>query len=149
MKSTPEAPTVAAVSVDDMRERIRRKSRLKGRQPEEAAMADVAQLLGPRPAGGFRRDLLIEYLHRLNDHFGVLHDRHLVALAKQMNLPMAEVYEVASFYHHFEIVRGDDAASEHAGNTRSPAAFTCTTPMRAEMSRPSRPCALLATCSAR
>jgi len=72
-------------------------------------MAEVAQLLGPRPATGFRRDLLIEYLHRLNDHFGVLHDRHLVALAKQMNLPMAEVYEVASFYHHFEIVRGEEA----------------------------------------
>ena len=112
MHLAPEAPNatvVAAVSVNDMRERIRRKSRLKGRQPEEAAMADVAQLLGPRPANGFRRDLLIEYLHRLNDHFGVLHDRHLVALARQMNLPMAEVYEVASFYHHFEIVRGHDA----------------------------------------
>lgn len=105
----PSAPVVAAVSVNDMRERIARKSRLKGRQPEDAAMADVAQLLGPRPANGFRRDLLIEYLHRLNDHFGVLHDRHLVALARQMNLPMAEVYEVASFYHHFDIVRGDDA----------------------------------------
>ena len=112
MHLAPEAPpatVVAAVSVNDMRERIRRKSRLKGRQPEDAAMADVAQLLGPRPATGFRCDLLIEYLHRLNDHFGVLHDRHLVALAKQMNLPMAEVYEVASFYNHFEIVRGEDA----------------------------------------
>ena len=109
MHLAPEAPTVDAVSVNDMRERIRLKSRLKGRQPEDAAMAEVAQLLGPRPATGFRRDLLIEYLHRLNDHFGVLHDRHLVALAKQMNLPMAEVYEVASFYHHFEIVRGEEA----------------------------------------
>ena len=109
MNPASEAPTVAAVSVHDLRERIRRKGRLKGRQPEEAALADVAQLLGPRPAEGYRRDLLIEHLHRLNDHFGVLHDRHLVALAKQMNLPMAEVYEVASFYHHFDIVRGDEA----------------------------------------
>ena len=109
MHLAPEAPTVAAVSVNDMRERIRRKSHLKGRQPEDAAMTEVARLLGPRPATGWRRDLLIEYLHCLNDHFGVLHDRHLVALAKQMNLPMAEVYEVASFYHHFEIVRGHDA----------------------------------------
>ena len=74
--STPPSATFLATA-DDMRERIRRKSHLKGRQPEEAAMADVAQLLGPRPANGFRRDLLIEYLHRLNDHFGVLHDRHL------------------------------------------------------------------------
>ncbi|MDH4426347.1 MAG: NAD(P)H-dependent oxidoreductase subunit E [Acidovorax sp.] len=109
MHLAPEAPTVAAVSVADMRERIRRKSHLKGRQPDHAAMAEVAPLLGPRSATGYRRDLLIEYLHRLNDHFGVLHDRHLVALARQMNLPMAEVYEVASFYHHFEVVRGEDA----------------------------------------
>ncbi|MFY3386082.1 NAD(P)H-dependent oxidoreductase subunit E [Paracidovorax sp. MALMAid1276] len=114
MHLAPEASSatvVAAVSVNDLRERIRRKSRLKGRQPEDAAMAEVAQLLGPRPADGYRRDLLIEYLHRLNDHFGVLHDRHLVALARQMNLPMAEVYEVASFYHHFNIVRGEDAVA--------------------------------------
>ena len=111
MNTVPQAPTVAAVSVNDIRERIRRKSRLKGRQPEDAAMAEVAQLLGPRPADGFRRDLLIEHLHRLNDHFAVLHDRHLVALAQQLNLPMAEVYEVASFYHHFDIVRGDDAVA--------------------------------------
>ncbi|MDH4463340.1 MAG: NAD(P)H-dependent oxidoreductase subunit E [Acidovorax sp.] len=111
MHLAPEAPTVAAVSVADMRERIRRKSHLKGRQPDHAAMAEVAPLLGPRSATGYRRDLLIEYLHRLNDHFGVLHDRHLVALARQMNLPMAEVYEVASFYHHFEVVRGEDAVA--------------------------------------
>ena len=111
MNIVSEAPTVAAVSLTDMRERIRRKSRLKGRQPEDAAMAEVAQLLGERPDGGWRRDLLIEYLHLLNDHFAVLHDRHLVALARQLNLPMAEVYEVASFYHHFDIVRGDDAAA--------------------------------------
>ncbi len=109
MQLTPDTPVVPLASVSDMRERIRRKSRLKGRQPEDAAMAEVAQQLGPRPVDGFRRDLLIEYLHRLNDHFGVLHDRHLVALAKQLNLPMAEVYEVASFYHHFDIVRGQDA----------------------------------------
>lgn len=111
MSFQTEVPTVAAMSLDDMRERIRRKSRLKGRQPEDAAMAEVAQLLGPRPVDGFRRDLLIEYLHCLNDQFGVLHDRHLVALAKQLNLPMAEVYEVASFYHHFDIVRGNDAVA--------------------------------------
>ncbi|MCW5255589.1 NADH-quinone oxidoreductase subunit F [Verminephrobacter aporrectodeae subsp. tuberculatae] len=109
MKHSPEAPPVSVLSVDDMRARIRRQSHLKGRQPEAAALAEVAQLLGPRPANGFRRDLLIEYLHRLNDHFGVLHERHLVALAKQLNRSMAEVYEVASFYHHFEVVRGADS----------------------------------------
>jgi Mrp family chromosome partitioning ATPase/NADH:ubiquinone oxidoreductase subunit E len=67
-----------------------------------------------RPAGqGFFEQVPhhLDQQHRLNDHFGVLHDRHLVALARQMNLPMAEVYEVASFYHHFDIVRGDDAVA--------------------------------------
>jgi formate dehydrogenase len=63
-----------------------------------------------RPEGGHRRDLLIEHLHRLNDHYRGLHDRHLVALAQEMNLPMAEVYEVASFYHHFEILREGQSA---------------------------------------
>jgi formate dehydrogenase len=47
---------------------------------------------------------LIEYLHQLNDAWRFLHERHLVALAKEMNIPMAEVYEVATFYHHFEVV---------------------------------------------
>ncbi len=108
MPFRPDSPAVPLATANDMRERIRRKSYLKGRQPELEAMAEVAALLDERPAEGFRRDLLIEYLHRLNDHFGVLHDRHLVALARQMNVPMAEVYEVASFYHHFEIVRGAD-----------------------------------------
>jgi formate dehydrogenase len=48
---------------------------------------------------------LIENLHKLNDFNLGLHDRHLVALARQMNLPMAEVFEVATFYHHFEVLR--------------------------------------------
>ncbi|RZL92027.1 MAG: NADH-quinone oxidoreductase subunit F [Variovorax sp.] len=93
-----------------MRERIRKKSRLKGRQPEEASLAAVRGLIGARPREGHRRDLLIEYLHRLNDAHGALHDHHLVALAREMNIPMAEVFEVATFYHHFEVVRGGDAA---------------------------------------
>ena len=67
-------------------------------------------LIGDRPAGGHRRDLLIEYLHKLNDVYRCLHDRHIVGLSKEMNIPMAEVYEVATFYHHFEVVRGDDEA---------------------------------------
>ncbi|RZI77838.1 MAG: NADH-quinone oxidoreductase subunit F [Variovorax sp.] len=92
-----------------MRERIRRKSRLKGRQPEEVSLAEVRLAIGERPLEGLRRDLLIEYLHRLNDAHGALHDHHLVALAREMNIPMAEVYEVATFYHHFEVVRGDGA----------------------------------------
>ena len=102
-------PAVTLATVDQLRERIRRKSRLKGRQADDAALEEVRALIGTRPAEGHRRDLLIEYLHLLNDAYRCLHDRHLVALAREMNIPMAEVYEVATFYHHFEVVRGDDA----------------------------------------
>ena len=63
--------TVALATVDDMRQRIRSKSKLKGRQADDAALAEVRALLG---AGPHRRDLLIENLHVLNDHFGALHD---------------------------------------------------------------------------
>ncbi|MEY4736097.1 MAG: hypothetical protein RL302_416 [Pseudomonadota bacterium] len=101
---------VALATLDDMRERIRRKSKLKGRQADDVSLEEVRALVGPSPEGGHRRDLLIEHLHKLNDAYRCLHDRHLVALAKEMNIPMAEVFEVATFYHHFEVVRGDDRA---------------------------------------
>ena len=97
----------ALATVDELRDRIRRKSRLKGRQADEISLAEVRTLIGARPADGHRRDLLIEHLHLLNDAWRCLHDRHLVALAREMNIPMAEVYEVATFYHHFEVVKGD------------------------------------------
>ena len=88
-----------------------RVGKLKGRQPDDAALAEVRMLLGAPGPGGLRRDLLIEYLHLLNDRFRGLHERHLVALARETNIPMAEVFEVASFYHHFEILKdGDEAA---------------------------------------
>ena len=99
---------VASVSADEIRERIRRRSRLRGRQADEVSLAEVRGLLGERPANGWRRDLLIEHLHLLNDRWRGLHERHLVALARETNVPMAEVYEVASFYHHFEVL-GDGA----------------------------------------
>jgi NADH:ubiquinone oxidoreductase subunit F (NADH-binding)/NADH:ubiquinone oxidoreductase subunit E len=101
-QATPRDATVAAVSVDQMRSRLRKRSQLKGRQPDHASMAEVEGLIGPGP---HRRDLLIENLHKLNDCHRGLRDRHLVALARQMNVPMAEVFEVATFYHHFEILR--------------------------------------------
>jgi formate dehydrogenase beta subunit len=94
--------TVAAVSVDQMRSRLRKRSQMKGRQPDPVSTAEVEGLIGPGP---HRRDLLIENLHKLNDQYRGLHDRHLVALSRQMNVPMAEVFEVATFYHHFEILR--------------------------------------------
>lgn len=74
----------------------------KGRQLDEAALQEVDTLLGDAPR---RRDLLIEHLHRIQDHFGCLEARHLRALAETMRLSMAEVYEVASFYDHFDIVK--------------------------------------------
>ena len=108
-KPSGEVKAVAIATADDLRETIRRKSKLKGRQADDVSLAEVRQLIGNAP---HRRDLLIENLHKLNDEYRALHDRHLVALAKEMNLPMAEVYEVATFYHHFEVVRGNDPVAD-------------------------------------
>jgi len=103
--SFPQA--VALATPDALRAGLRRNSRLKGRQPDAASTAEVRALIGECPPEGHRRDLLIEYLHLLNDAWRCLHDRHLVALAREMRIPMAEVFEVASFYHHFDVVRGE------------------------------------------
>ncbi len=72
------------------------------RPADAAALAAVADALGPH-ADLSRRDLLIEHLHALNDRFGQLRTDHLAALAERMKLSLAEVHEVASFYHHFDI----------------------------------------------
>jgi NADH:ubiquinone oxidoreductase subunit F (NADH-binding)/NADH:ubiquinone oxidoreductase subunit E len=106
----PQPVPVALATPDDMRARIRRHTKPKGRQVDAGALQEVRGCIGDAPAEGHRRDLLIEYLHRLNDRFGLLRRPHLAALAREMRLSMAEVYEVASFYHHFEIVDGDTAA---------------------------------------
>jgi len=105
--STIDAPTVATVSTEALRRTLNKRSRLKGRQPDDTARAEVRALVGDGP---HRRDRLIELLHRLNDHFGALFDRHLVALAAEMRLAMAEVAEVASFYHHFSRLPDDATA---------------------------------------
>ena len=111
---------VSSISTEEMRLKIRKKSQLKGRQVEESAQLDVLSLVGHGP---YRRDLLIEYLHLLNDQYQGLHHRHLVALAKAMTLPMAEVFEVASFYHHFEIIR--DGEHAHALTIRVCDGLSC------------------------
>ncbi len=77
----------------------------KGRQVDPAALDTVRQLLGDRPR---RRDLLIEHLHLLQDHFGYLPAAHLAALAQEMRLALTEVYEVATFYAHFDLVDDQD-----------------------------------------
>ena len=71
----------------------------KGRQLDEASFGEIKALIGPP-----RRDLLIEYLHQIQDTYGQLHTRHLRALAEWMKLSMAEVFEVATFYAHFTVV---------------------------------------------
>lgn len=79
----------------------------KGRQLDDQALADVQALLGDRPR---RRDLLIEHLHLIQDEYGHLSAGHLRALAEEMRLAQAEVYEVASFYAHFDVVKEGGAA---------------------------------------
>ena len=110
LKSNSQS-VVAFASPQEMSLKIRQKSQLKGRQADEASMQEVRALLLLEPeALKLRRDLLIEQLHALNDTFRGLHERHLVALSKLMNIPMAEVYEVATFYHHFEVIREGEQA---------------------------------------
>jgi len=79
----------------------------KGRAVDAKALADVQRLLGDAPR---RRDLLIEHLHKLNDHYGHLPAAQLAALAQEMRLALTEVFEVATFYHHFEVVKEGEAA---------------------------------------
>ena len=79
----------------------------KGRQVEPDALAEIQALLGELPRD---RDLLIEHLHLIQDKHGCLHARHLAALALEMKLALVEVYEVASFYAHFDIVMDGEAA---------------------------------------
>jgi formate dehydrogenase beta subunit len=77
-------------------------AKLKGRQVESAAAREIAALLGDRPR---RRDLLIEYLHLVQDRYSFLSAPHLAALAAELRLALAEVYEVATFYHNFQVVK--------------------------------------------
>ena len=86
--------------------RQRKREAPRGRRVDPAAHADVLALLGDEPR---RSDLLIEHLHKLQDRFGHLGAAHLAALADEMKLAQAEVFEVASFYHHFDIVKEGDA----------------------------------------
>jgi formate dehydrogenase len=78
----------------------------KGRQVEPRALEEVRALLGDRPR---RRDLLIEHLHLIQDRHGHLSAAHLAALAAEMKLALAEVYEVATFYAHFDVVKEGEA----------------------------------------
>ncbi|MBL0121515.1 MAG: NAD(P)H-dependent oxidoreductase subunit E [Betaproteobacteria bacterium] len=95
-----------AIPLADVRSKMKARNTLKGRQVDPQARAEVAALLDGRPV---RRDLLIEFLHRIQDKYGSLSAAHLAALAEAMKIAQAEVYEVATFYHHFDVVKEGEA----------------------------------------
>ncbi|MDZ7812395.1 MAG: NADH-ubiquinone oxidoreductase-F iron-sulfur binding region domain-containing protein [Ideonella sp.] len=104
---TVAIPVEAIGNAADTGRSGRRSGQLKGRQVDDAARALVRSLIGDGPHA---RDELIEHLHRLNDSQGALFKAHLAALAAEMRLSMAEVIEVASFYHHFQVREDDETA---------------------------------------
>ena len=83
----------------------KRRGQPKGRAVDASALEQIQSLLGDEPR---RRDLLIEHLHKIQDKFGHISAAHITALAREMKLAMTEVFEVASFYHHFDIVKEGD-----------------------------------------
>src|SRR3954471_607474 len=83
----------------------RKREAPKGRRVDPDALAEVQALLGNESR---QRDLLIEHLHKIQDHYGHISSEHIVALGREMNLAWVEVYEVASFYHHFDIIKDRD-----------------------------------------
>jgi formate dehydrogenase beta subunit len=79
----------------------------RGRQVQPAALQEIRDLLGDKSR---QRDLLIEHLHLIQDKFGHISASHLAALAVEMTLPQAEVYEVATFYAHFDVIKEGETA---------------------------------------
>ncbi len=96
----------AIVDISGIRGRGAARGRTKGRQVDPQAAADIKALLGDSPR---RRDLLVEFLHRIQDAYGSISAAHIVALAAELKLAMTEVYEVATFYHHFDVVKEGEA----------------------------------------
>jgi formate dehydrogenase beta subunit len=87
--------------------RERKREAPKGRRVNPHALTEVQALLADQPR---RADLLIEHLHKIQDRFGHLSAAHLAALAQEMKLAQTEVYEVATFYHHFDVVKEGETA---------------------------------------
>jgi formate dehydrogenase beta subunit len=94
----------------------RKRQAPKGRTVLPQALTEVQDLMGPPP---WRHDLLIEYLHRINDRYRQLGSPHMAALARLLGLAQTEVYEVATFYHHFDVVK-----EKPDGSLPAPAAVT-------------------------
>jgi formate dehydrogenase len=82
--------------------RKKKKGSPKGRPVDLKALADIQALIADQP---LRRDLLIEHLHKIQDSYGFISAAHVVALAHEMKLSAVEIYEVATFYHHFDVVK--------------------------------------------
>lgn len=91
-----------SIPLAEVRSKMKARHTTKGRQIDPAARAEIATLLAGREV---RRDLLIEFLHLIQDKFGALSAAHMAALAEAMKIAQTEVYEVATFYHHFDVVK--------------------------------------------
>src|SRR5688572_31351148 len=104
---TSQQPAKGAGKAGRAGKRGKVRSTPKGRAVDPGAREEVRTLLGDAPR---QRDLLIEHLHKVQDRYGCLSAPHLVALAAEMKMAMAEVYEVATFYHHFDVVKEGDVA---------------------------------------
>lgn len=89
------------------RKRNKMRGEKRGRRVDPTALHQIQDLLGETPR---RRDLLIEFLHLVQDQFGYISAAHITALAKEMNLATTEVYEVATFYHHFDVIKEEHHA---------------------------------------
>jgi formate dehydrogenase beta subunit len=82
-----------------------KKGRVEGRTTPHKSLAEIRQILGDVPR---TRDMLIENLHKIQDHYHHISNRHILALSIDMQLPMAEVYETATFYHHFDVLKENE-----------------------------------------
>ena len=106
-KATPQAPLMTDSPSPDKANGSRRRPRrfARGRQVTAQARAEIARLLGARQHS---REFLIEHLHLIQDRYRCISAAHLAALAAEMKLSQAEVYEVATFYHHFDVLKEGD-----------------------------------------
>ncbi len=82
-----------------------KKGRILGSAVDRKALAEVRDLLANEPR---TRDMLIEHLHKIQDRYHHISSRHILSLAMEMNLPRAEVYETATFYHHFDVIKENE-----------------------------------------
>ncbi len=82
-----------------------KKGRVEGRTTPHKSLAEIRQILGDAPR---TPEMLIEHLHKIQDHYHHISNRHILALSIDMQLPMAEVYEAATFYHHFDVLEANE-----------------------------------------